>query len=100
MNQPTDEPSTYERYHSHSTVRTNTKSIVSVVLGICSLLVPYLGSVLGIVAIICAILSFKEIRRGEEKGRTLSVAGLVCGIVGTVFYAIQILLFILAVGHV
>ncbi|MNS65347.1 hypothetical protein D3C72_985080 [compost metagenome] len=95
MNQPPHDPFTYERYNSHPPVRTNTKSITSFVLGICSLVVPYLGFVLGIVAIVFASLSFKELGRSREQGRALSVAGLVCGIVGTVFYAILILLVIL-----
>ncbi|MNP60098.1 hypothetical protein D3C76_1551480 [compost metagenome] len=44
-----------------------------------------------------ASLSFKEIKRNQEQGKGLAVAGLVCGIVGTVIYAILIFIVILAV---
>ncbi|WP_433946544.1 DUF4190 domain-containing protein [Paenibacillus sp. SN-8-1] len=87
----------YDHYNPYPPVRTNTKSIVALVLGICSISVPYLGFVIGIVAIVFACLSFREIRRSGEKGRGLAVAGLVCGIVGTALYAIVILLVILSI---
>jgi len=76
--------------------KTNNKSIVALVLGILSLAVPYIGFVIGIVAIVFASLSFKEIKRTQEQGRGLAIAGLVCGIVGTAIYAILLLLFLFA----
>ncbi|USB34864.1 DUF4190 domain-containing protein [Paenibacillus sp. YPG26] len=96
MYQESQDPFAYERYHQRPPVRTNTKSIVSLVLGICSISVPYLGFVIGIVAIIFACLSFRELKYSGERGRGLSVAGLVCGIVGTVFYAGAIVLIVLS----
>jgi hypothetical protein len=44
------------------------------------------------VAIIFASISFKEIRMRMEQGKGLAVAGLVCGIIGTAFYAIIIVI--------
>ncbi|MEF2967113.1 DUF4190 domain-containing protein [Paenibacillus sp. M1] len=76
--------------------KTNGKSIASLVLGIMSLVVPYIGFILGIVAIVFASMSFKELKRTGEQGRGLSIAGLVCGIIGTVLYAILILIVVLA----
>ncbi|WP_458125508.1 DUF4190 domain-containing protein [Paenibacillus sp. Z3-2] len=75
--------------------KTNSKSIVSLVLGILSITIPYLGFLIGIVAIIFASLSFKEIRMRMEQGKGLAIAGLVCGIIGTAIYAVIIVLVIL-----
>lgn len=76
---------------------TNGKSVVALVLGILSIATPYIGFFLGIVAIIFASLSFKEIKITQEKGHGLSVAGMVCGIIGTVIYGL-IFLFIIIIG--
>ncbi|MDK8191347.1 DUF4190 domain-containing protein [Paenibacillus sp. UMB7766-LJ446] len=75
--------------------KTNSKSIAALVLGILSIMIPYLGFLIGIVAIVFASISLKEIRLRMEQGRGLAIAGLVCGIIGTAIYAI-IILFILA----
>ncbi|WP_017690363.1 DUF4190 domain-containing protein [Paenibacillus sp. PAMC 26794] len=75
--------------------KTNSKSIVSLVLGILSVTIPYVGIVIGIVAIIFASLAFKEIRVRMEQGRGLAIAGLVCGIIGTAMYVLLILLVLL-----
>ncbi|WP_340015899.1 DUF4190 domain-containing protein [Paenibacillus sp. FSL K6-1318] len=74
--------------------KTNSKSIVSLVLGILSLTIPYLGFLIGIVAIIFASLAFKEIRIRMEQGKGLAIAGLVCGIIGTAIYTVLIVLFL------
>jgi hypothetical protein len=73
---------------------TNGKSIAALVLGILSIVGPYIGFLLGIVAIILSAISLKEIRIRNEQGRGLAIAGLVCGIVGTVLYAVLFLFFI------
>lgn len=75
--------------------KTNSKSIAALVLGILSVMIPYLGFLIGIVAIVFASISLKEIKLRMEQGRGLAIAGLVCGIIGTAIYAI-IILFILA----
>lgn len=75
--------------------KTNSKSIVSLVLGILSVTIPYVGILIGIVAIIFASLAFKEIRVRMEQGRGLAIAGLVCGIIGTAIYVLLILLVLL-----
>ncbi|WP_438347757.1 DUF4190 domain-containing protein [Paenibacillus sp. FA6] len=76
-------------------VKTNGKSITALVLGILSIALPYIGFLIGIIAIIFASLSFKELKYKNEEGRGMAVAGLVCGIVGTALYAIIIVLLIL-----
>ena len=75
--------------------KTNGKSITSLVLGILSVTIPYVGILIGIVAIIFASLAFKEIRVRMEQGRGLAIAGLVCGIIGTAIYVLLILLVLL-----
>lgn len=73
--------------------KTNGKSIAALVLGILSLLIPYVGFLLGIMAIIFSSLSLKELKRRYEQGKGLAIAGLVCGIIGTIIYGL--LLFII-----
>nr|WP_240647257.1 DUF4190 domain-containing protein [Paenibacillus nanensis] len=68
--------------------KTNTKSITALVLGICSIVIPYIGFLPGIIGIIVSALSFKELKRTGEQGRGLSIAGLVCSILGTLFWGI------------
>lgn len=77
--------------------QTNGKSIAALVLGILSIVVPYLGFLIGIVAIILSTMSLKEIRNRYEQGKGMAIAGLVCGIVGTIIYAILILFIIIFV---
>ncbi|MNN36831.1 hypothetical protein D3C81_1507420 [compost metagenome] len=76
---------------------TNGKSIAALVLGILSIVTPYIGLIFGIVAIIMSAISLKEIRNRYEGGRGLAIAGLVCGIIGTIIYALLILLFIVII---
>ncbi|SET28089.1 DUF4190 domain-containing protein [Paenibacillus sp. NFR01] len=65
--------------------KTNGKSIGALVLGILSLMIPFVGFLLGIIAIILASISFKEIRIRYEQGKGMAIAGLVTGILGTLF---------------
>ncbi|MEN1988285.1 DUF4190 domain-containing protein [Paenibacillus hubeiensis] len=77
--------------------KTNGKSIAALVLGILSIITPYVGLLIGIAAIIFASLSLKEIQRNLEQGRGMAIAGLVCGIIGTLIYAILFVLLLLMV---
>ena len=77
--------------------KTNGKSIVALVLGILSIIAPYVGFLIGIAAIIFASLSLKEIQRNLEQGRGMAIAGLVCGIIGTLIYAILFVLLLFMV---
>jgi len=92
-----------DRYHSDTVPpppyvvpKTNSKSIAALVLGILSVIIPYLGFLIGIFAIIFASISLKEIKLRMEQGRGLAIAGLVCGIIGTAIYAIIILVLLVA----
>ncbi|MBT2285057.1 DUF4190 domain-containing protein [Paenibacillus polymyxa] len=80
--------------------KTNSKSIAALVLGILSIVIPYMGLLIGIVAIIIASISLKEIKNRMEQGRGLAIAGLVCGIISVALYVLLIafvLLFTFAV---
>lgn len=76
--------------------KTNTKSIVALIFGILSILIPYIGFIPGIVAIIVSSLSFKDFKQKGEQGRGLSIAGLVCGIIGTVIWGLVTLIVVIA----
>jgi hypothetical protein len=82
--------------------KTSSKAIASLVLGIISLITLPLGGIIvlgiigffsGIVAIVFASLSFKEIKRVRMRGRGMAIAGLVCGIVAT---SINVFAFVLS----
>ncbi|WP_052350559.1 DUF4190 domain-containing protein [Paenibacillus gorillae] len=75
--------------------RTNGKSIAALVLGICSIIVPYLGFFIGIVGMIISTLSLGEIKKKGEQGKGLAIAGLVTSIIGTAIYALIFLVLIL-----
>lgn len=76
--------------------KTNGKSIAALVLGICSIVVPYLGFIIGIIGIVFASLSLKEIKRRGEQGKGMAIAGMVCSIIGTALYAILFLIVVIA----
>ncbi|PQP83183.1 hypothetical protein C0Q44_00125 [Paenibacillus sp. PCH8] len=91
-----------DRYYSDTVPRppyvvpkTNGKSITSLVLGILSLTILYLGFVIGIIAIIFASMAFKEIKVRMEQGKGLAIAGLVCGVIGTALCTLLIALVLL-----
>ncbi|GAB6989616.1 DUF4190 domain-containing protein [Paenibacillus pini] len=81
---------------------TNGKAIAALILGILAF-TPYVGIILGILAIIFGALALKEIKVKNEQGRGLAIAGLVCGIVGTILYLIiiifLIIIFVIAVNE-
>lgn len=76
-------------------VKTSSKAITSLILGIVSLVtlpaggaffaLGTLGFFSGIAAIVLASLSFKEIKRGQAQGKGMAIAGLACGSVATTF---------------
>ncbi|MFU1793055.1 DUF4190 domain-containing protein [Paenibacillus azoreducens] len=62
--------------------QTNGKAITALVLGIISIVILWLGAILGIFA----SLALKDIKRRHQGGRGLAIGGLVCGIVSIVLY--------------
>ncbi|WP_435790305.1 helix-turn-helix domain-containing protein [Clostridium sp.] len=62
--------------------KTNNKSISSLVLGIISFFLPFIGLIFGIMGIVMSYKSVKEINNSEEKGIGLAVSGRIISIIG------------------
>ncbi|GKU78166.1 DUF4190 domain-containing protein [Paenibacillus sp. L3-i20] len=77
--------------------KTNGKAIAGLVLGICSLVIPYIGFLPGIVGFILSILSLKEIKKSNEQGRGLAIAGLVTSIIGSLLWIVIVVIFVIIV---
>ncbi len=73
----------------------NSKSIVSLVLGILSIFIPFVGFILGIIGIVLSRKATREIAMRNENGKGLAVAGLTCSIVGIVLQILLVLLYLL-----
>ena len=78
--------------------KTNNKSIAALTLGILSIIVPYIGLVLGIIGLVLSSKSMAEINNSNENGRGLAISGKVCSIVGICLHALLILLMILSIS--
>lgn len=76
--------------------RTNSKSVISLTLGILSIVIPIIGLVLGVIGLIISRKGIKEIEKTNENGRGLAISGFVCSIVGIIIHLIWILLAILS----
>ena len=72
-----------EKKYDTNPPKQNGKVIATLVLGILSIVIPYLGFILGIIAIVLGHQSKKELDQNGGEGRSMAVAGFVCGIVGT-----------------
>jgi hypothetical protein len=80
----------------------NTKSAISLTLGVLSLFIPFIGAILGIIGIILYKKSSNEIIRTQQQGKGLAISGLVCSIIGISIQLLMILGFVafLSVGTV
>ncbi|TJZ55554.1 DUF4190 domain-containing protein [Streptomyces piniterrae] len=74
---------------------TSGKAVASMVTGIVSIVVPFVGIVTGPLAIILGAKARGEIQRTRQQGNGLAIAGLVTGIIGCVGYAIFLLIIII-----
>lgn len=97
MNQNQAGFSEYQLPPGYHNPKTNGKSIAALVLGILSIIFPYIGFIIGIIAIVFANLALKEIKRKGEQGRGMAIAGLVCGIIATAIYAIILIVVIIGI---
>lgn len=77
---------------------TNGKAIASMVLGILSIIIPYIGIILGILGIIFAKKSFGEINANNQNGRGMAITGLTTSIIGLAIYVLLILIILLIGG--
>ncbi|MES1040032.1 DUF4190 domain-containing protein [Peribacillus simplex] len=74
--------------------RSNSKAIVSLIMGVLSLFIPFIGIILGILGLIFASKSKKEMKVTGESGDGLVTAGKVCSIVGIILNVLLILIFL------
>ncbi|MBT2648880.1 DUF4190 domain-containing protein [Bacillus sp. ISL-34] len=72
----------------------NSKAIVSLIMGVLSLFIPFIGIILGILGLIFASKSKQEIKLTGESGTGLVTAGKVCSIIGIILNVLVILIFL------
>ena len=75
--------------------RTNSKALASLILGILSLLIPFIGIILGILGMIFASNAKKEIVHSGEPGINLATTGKVCSIIGIIINMFIVLMIII-----
>lgn len=75
--------------------KTNSNAIVTLTLGILSIVIPLLGFVLGIIGIILYRKGKKEMDETNEIGKGLAVSGLICSVVG-IFIQLLVIIGILS----
>ncbi|MFJ7509086.1 DUF4190 domain-containing protein [Peribacillus simplex] len=75
--------------------QSNSKAIVSFIMGVLSLFIPVIGIILGILGLIFASKSKQEIKLTGESGKGLVTAGKVCSIIGIILNVLMILIFLL-----
>jgi len=75
----------------------NSKSIISIIFGVLSMIVPYIGLIFGIVGIIFCTKSIREVKKTREQGKGIAVTG---GVLSTVGLCIQAsVLFLALLGY-
>ncbi|WP_191567648.1 DUF4190 domain-containing protein [Metabacillus idriensis] len=79
------------------TNRNNRKAILSFTFGILSIFIPFIGFIFGILGIVYARKSVREIKNTNETGRGLVCAGMICGITGIVTQFLYILLAVIGI---
>jgi len=72
-------------------IETNSKSIISLTLGILSIIVPLVGLVLGIIGLVLSRIATKEISKRNENGRGLAISGLICNVIGIIIQTFAVL---------
>ncbi|MEV5982888.1 DUF4190 domain-containing protein [Streptomyces sp. NPDC052114] len=83
-------------YVAVAPVKTSGKSIASMVLGVVSLVIPFIGIITGPLAIVFSLKGKKEALQCGEGRDGFATAGLVLGILGCVAYGLLLLLLILS----
>ncbi len=63
---------------------TNNKAIVSVIFGILSIVIPFIGLILGVIGIIFSRKATIEIIQTNQNGRVLATLSMICSVIGIV----------------
>ncbi|MFD9627128.1 DUF4190 domain-containing protein [Peribacillus muralis] len=74
--------------------RSNSKAIVTLILGVLSLLTPVIGIILGVLGLVFASRSKTEMKLTGETGNGLVTAGKICSVIGIILNVLAILIFI------
>ncbi|MED4128092.1 DUF4190 domain-containing protein [Shouchella miscanthi] len=74
-----------------ATTKTNTNAVVSLCFGIVSLILPFVGLLVGVIGVFLAKSALTQIEQSSEAGKGIASAGLVCSVIGIV---LQLLLII------
>ncbi len=90
-------------YDPYNNYRPNSgKAIAALVLGISSIaslfFLPGFGAIIGVLAIIFAILAFKELQRSYLNGRGMAIGGLICGIIGVLLHVLFVIFIVVIIG--
>lgn len=64
--------------------QTNSKSVISLTLGILSILIPLIGLIIGIMGVVFSRKAAKEIAFSQESGSGFATSGLVCSVIGII----------------
>ena len=73
---------------------TNSKAIASLVLGILSIIIPFIGLVLGIIGIILSRKAMTEIRTTNQNGKGFATSSLICSSIGIVIQLLAVIGFL------
>ncbi|MFI8575324.1 DUF4190 domain-containing protein [Rossellomorea aquimaris] len=66
----------------------NGKAVAAFILGVLSIIIviiPLIGAVLGIVGVILGMIGLKELKRENQEGRNLAIAGVILSMTGILF---------------
>jgi hypothetical protein len=72
--------------------KVNGLAVASMVLGICGLLFGWLYVIPCILGVVFGAVALRKINAEGLAGRGMAIAGLVCGIIGTAFWGLMLLL--------
>ncbi|WP_010096951.1 DUF4190 domain-containing protein [Ornithinibacillus scapharcae] len=70
---------------------TNTKSVISLTIGILSILIPIFGLIPGIIGVIVSRKAAMEIKQTNEDGRGLVTSGLICSSLGIIIQILAVI---------
>ena len=74
----------------------NSNSVISLTLGILSILIPFIGLILGVIGVVVSRKATKEIMKTDEGGSGLATSGLIFSVVGIIiqiFLVLSIIVF-------
>lgn len=71
--------------------KTSSHSVISLSVGILSIILPFLGLVLGVIGIVIARKALKEIVKTSDIGGGLATSGLICSSVGFIIQLFGVL---------